>query len=234
VGVVEPLTNVARLAERPISSGGTPMQAWTRWHREFPPLHLQHCPALVLVAAHPDTETMGLGATAALLAEHGVVVQVVAVTDGETSGAQQRDELIAAARRLGLARPIFLGIPAGEVADNEERLEIELEALLAESPPGAWCAANWCADGDADHEATGRAAAKAAKDAPAVYIEYPMWMWHWAIPDDGAVPWHRARRVHLTSTAMMAKATALQSYSNDTLTRDVIQRQMAVGEIVFV
>ncbi|GFG52504.1 hypothetical protein MAGR_39450 [Mycolicibacterium agri] len=177
---------------------------------------------------------MGLGATAALLAGHGVVVQVVAVTDGETPGAQQRDELIAAAKRLGLARPIFLGIPAGEVADNEERLEIEVEALLAEAAPGAWCAANWRADGDADHEATGRAAAEAAKDTPAVYIEYPMWMWHWAIPDDGAVPWHRARRVHLTTNAEVAKVTALQCYSSGMLTRDVIQRQMAVGEIVFV
>jgi LmbE family N-acetylglucosaminyl deacetylase len=252
--MTEPTTNGDRLAARPIEEGGTPVQQWTGWKRHFPALNLDVCPALVLVAAHPDDETLGLGATAALLASRRITVQVVAVTDGEAAyprrddrrrrllAAQRRDELTAAAARLRLPRPIFLGIPDGEVAGNEERLEVELEAVLAESPPGAWCAATWRADGHPDHEATGRAAAAAAHDTPAVLIEYPIWMWHWATPDDPAVPWHRARRVSLSSAELSTKAEAMRCYPSQLeagdgaplLTPEVVHRQMAVGEIVFI
>jgi LmbE family N-acetylglucosaminyl deacetylase len=251
--VTEPSSNCARFAAKPLAEGGTPLELWTDWGRRLEPLNIEHCPALILVAAHPDDETLGLGATAVKLAERGVPVQVVAATDGEAAYPQgsgdreklaraRRDELIAAAARLGLARPIFLGIPDGEVTENEGRLEIELEALLAESQAGAWCAATWRGDGHPDHEATGRAAAAASKDTPAVFIEYPIWMWHWALPDDPAVPWDNARRVPLTKRDLATKAAALRCFSSQLersagpplLSSEMIDRQMAVGELVFV
>ena len=40
------------------------------------------CPALLLIAPHPDDETLGFGATAAMLQSRGVNVQVVSVSDG--------------------------------------------------------------------------------------------------------------------------------------------------------
>jgi LmbE family N-acetylglucosaminyl deacetylase len=249
----ESTTNGPRLAARPIADGGTPVDEWTGWTESFAPLDADHCPALLLVAAHPDDETLGLGATAAGLAERGVTVQIVAATDGEAAyprypgghemlAQTRRDELIAAAALLRLPMPIFLGIPDGEVAEHEERLEIELEALLADAPPGAWCAATWRGDGHPDHEATGRAAAAAARDTPSVLVEYPVWMWHWALPEDPAVPWDTARRIPLTPRNVAAKAAALQCYSSQLarvegpplLPPAVVDRQMAVGEIVFV
>lgn len=251
--VTEPINNSERLAAQPIADGGTPTAMWTQWGRSMTPLNLDHCPALTLVAAHPDDETLGLGATAARLAERGVPVQVVAVTDGEAAypsdsrgrealAQTRRDELVAAAAFMGMRRPIFLGIPDGEVADNEERLEIELAAVLAEMAPGAWCAATWRGDGHPDHEATGRAAATAARDTPAVFVEYPVWMWHWALPGDPAVPWDDARRIALSPHNLTTKAKALQCFSSQLertdgpplLTPAVIERQIAVGEIVFV
>ena len=63
--VTEPSSNCARFAATPLAEGGTPMALWTDWGRRFEPLNLEHCPALILVAAHPDDETLGLGATAA-------------------------------------------------------------------------------------------------------------------------------------------------------------------------
>ncbi len=251
--VTEPTSNSARLAAQTIADGGTPAGLWAAWGRRFAPLNIDHCPALTLVSAHPDDETLGLGATAARLAERGVTAQVVAVTDGEAAypddpqgreklAHTRRDELIAAAARLGLPRPLFLGIPDGEVAENEDRLEVELEAVLAETQPGAWCAATWRGDGHPDHEATGRAAAAASRDTPALFLEYPVWMWHWALPDDPAVPWADARRVTLRPRELATKAEALQCFSSQLerpdgpplLTPEVIARQMAVGEIVFV
>ncbi len=246
-------TNSARLASRPIVDGGTAVEAWTQWQRRFPELDVDDCRTLVLVAAHPDDETLGLGATAAKLSDRGVTVQVVAVTDGEAAYPDdgdgrkdlakcRRDELVAAAERLGLPRPIFLRIPDGEVASHEKRLTARIGALLVGFGSGTWCAATWRGDGHPDHEATGRASAAASRDTGSRFVEYPIWMWHWATPDDPAVPWHRARRMVLTSDEMAIKTEAMQCFASQLdrgdgpplLTPEVVQRQMAVGEIVFV
>ncbi len=251
--MTEAISNSARLAARPIVDGGTPAASWCDWGRDFAPLNVARCPALTVVAAHPDDETLGLGATAAWLAGRGVTVQVVAVTDGEAAypddtggrgrlARLRRDELVAAAACIGLPKPIFLGIPDGQVAEHEARLTIELEAVLAEMPPGAWCAATWRGDGHPDHEATGRAAAAAAAKTSATFLEYPVWMWHWAVPDDPAVPWADARRVALTARDVATKAEALQCFTSQLrradgpalLPDEVVARQMAVGEIAFV
>ena len=55
------------------------------------------------------------------------------------------------------------------------------------------CLAPWERDAHADHEAAGRAARRAGLPV----LSYPIWMWHWAIPADARVPWHRARQVPL-------------------------------------
>jgi LmbE family N-acetylglucosaminyl deacetylase len=251
--VTEPTSNSARLAARPIDEGGTPVEAWKQWQRDFPVLDLDDCRTLILVAAHPDDETLGLGGTAAMLSRRGVTVQVVAVTDGEAaypdgSGGRRelaslrRDELAAAAATLGLAPPIFLRIPDGEVKGHERRLSARLGMMLAGFDRGTWCAATWRGDGHPDHEATGRAAAAAAKRAGARFLEYPIWMWHWATPDDRAVPWHGARRIELTQEELSTKAEAMRCFASQLergdgpplLSPDVVERQMAVGEIVFV
>ncbi len=251
--VNEPTTNTARLAARPIAEGGTDVNEWTQWRPDFPPLDVDGCPALVLVAAHPDDETLGLGATAAMLAGRGIEVQVVAATDGEAAypadidrrkelAMLRRDELVAATERLGLPKPIFLAIPDGEVASHERGLSVRLGAVLAGFDRGTWCAATWRGDGHPDHEATGRAAAAAAGNAGAVFIEYPIWMWHWATPGDSAVPWHRARRLAVTPGELAVKEKAMQCFASQLaradgpalLPPDVVERQMAVGEIVFV
>jgi hypothetical protein len=45
-------------------------------------------------------------------------------------------------------------------------------------------------DGHPDHESVGRAA-PCHRTYRAALLEYPIWMWHWADPDDDAVPWQR-------------------------------------------
>ena len=251
--MTEPISNSARLAARPIDEGGTPVEQWLRWQRDFPVLDVDDCRTLILVAAHPDDETLGLGATAAMLSRRGVTVQVVAVTDGEAAYPDEiggrrelaklrRDELAAAAEALGLPTPIFLRIPDGEVQGHERRLSARLGVMLAGFDRGTWCATTWRGDGHPDHEATGRAAAAAVKRAGARLLEYPVWMWHWATPDDPAVPWHRARRVELTPRELTTKAEAMRSFGSQLergdgpplLTPEVVERQMKVGEIVFV
>jgi hypothetical protein len=58
--------------------------------------------------------------------------------------------------------------------------------------PGDLCLATWRGDGHPDHEAVGRAAARAARFVGATLWEFPVWAWHWARPGAIEVPWHRS------------------------------------------
>lgn len=82
---------------------------------------------VVVVAPHPDDETIGCGGTLALLADAGADVQVVVVTDGEATigsphapeetAARRRREAAAACTVLGVAPPTFLGLPDGRLPE---------------------------------------------------------------------------------------------------------------------
>jgi LmbE family N-acetylglucosaminyl deacetylase len=245
--------NAERFAATPLFGGGTPVTAWRSWDRPFPRLRLPECPALVLVAPHPDDETLGFGATAAMLRSRGVEVQVVSVSDGGgaypiLSSLQRsrlehlrRDELHRATACLGLSRPLCLGLPDGKLAEAENDVVEVLTRLLTDRGPGTWCAATWRGDGHPDHEAVGRAAAAASVRAGAKLLEYPVWMWHWARPGDPDVPWHRMVRTALDRSAVARKQLAAQRFRSQLVGRAgvepvlspvVLQRLLAVGEVV--
>jgi LmbE family N-acetylglucosaminyl deacetylase len=247
--------NGARFAARPLSHGGTPTPLWMAWVRSFPRLDLSACPGLVVVGAHPDDETLGLGGMIGALRDGGVPVSVVSVTDGgaaypglsraERSRLElvRRHELHTAATILGVTDRVHLGLPDGELTDHEAWLSARLTALLAKHARGVWCAANWRGDGHPDHEAVGRAALLAARRTGAVPLQYPIWMWHWALPSDPAVPWSRARAVPLTDLDTKRKQAAAQCFRSQhrapnnsvtpVLPPFVLRRLLAVGEVVF-
>jgi hypothetical protein len=120
--------------------------------------------------------------------------------------------IVSRTSHLGLKTPISLGLPDGKLRDHEILLADTLNALVSELRPGAWCAATWRGDGHPDHEAVGRAAAVAAQRAGAKLLEYPAWMWHWARPDDAAVPWHRMARVAPDRAAVVRKQVAAREF----------------------
>lgn len=247
--------NGARLSAQPVPEGGTPTQTWVDAGLQLPDLDLATCPELVVVGAHPDDETLGFGATAALLAGSGVRAQIVSATDGgaaypELSLLQRyrleqtrRSELREAAAALGLYAPVSLGLPDGSVAAHEGRLVDLLLEILDGKPAGTWCAAPWRGDGHPDHEAVGRAAAAAAQQTGAVLVEYPVWMWHWARPGDDAVPWARARMTRLTAAALERKRRAARCFESQftapvpggdpVLPPAVLHRLLTVGEVAF-
>lgn len=243
----------ARFAASPVAAGGTPSSTWLGWGREFPELALDDCPGLLLVAPHPDDETLGFGATAALLWARGVEVKVVSVSDGGALPGlsplervwlerDRRAELVRATKALGLEQPNFLGLPDGELSAHEARLTELLVELLEAGPPGAWCAATWRGDGHPDHEATGRAAAAASARTGATLLEYPVWMWHWAQPDDEDVPWQRMVTMPVDPVASARKRAAAKSFQTQTASRPgvepvlppaVFQRLLRLGEVAF-
>lgn len=249
--------NCARFAAKPLTHGGTPAPLWlAALHSDpLPPLDFTGCARLIVVAPHPDDETLGLGGTCAQLVAAGVDVHVVSVSDGGDARAgatpldrlrletTRKHELRRAGDLLGVHAPVALGLPDGQLADQEDRLAELLAQILADGPAGTWCAATWRGDGHPDHEAVGRAAATACERTGVTLLEYPIWMWHWAGPADPAVPWERAHAVGLSGWAIDRKRRAARCYrsqfeptagaSTPVLPTFVLQRLLAVGEVVF-
>jgi len=68
----------------------------------------------LVVAAHPDDEVLGCGATMARIASEGGIVQTIFLADGESSrfltseiGSQKVIEKILARRKAAIQRPQF-------------------------------------------------------------------------------------------------------------------------------
>ncbi|WP_026116579.1 PIG-L deacetylase family protein [Nocardiopsis valliformis] len=209
----------------PIDAEGTPERLWRGWGalEALPTLDLSGAARAVVVAPHPDDETLGFGGGIALMAAQGTDVTIVAVTDGEGShpgsNVLTRAGLVAAragergralsslgARGVDIER---LGIPDGQVAAHEGELAERLADLCAETD---LCVAPWEGDLHPDHEATGRAARAAVRDRDTRLLSYPVWMWHWARPGDDAVPWSRAYRIDLTPEVVHLKESALGAF----------------------
>lgn len=194
----------------------------------------------VIVAPHPDDELLGTGGLIASLlalpaAEAPTEILVIAVTDGTGS---HPDSPLWPAGRLAQVRPaettdalrvlldgaapcredeaparalrvVRAGLPDGGVAAHEDALCDFLRSRLRADDV---LFATWRFDGHPDHEAVGRAAARAVADSGATLIEVPVWTWHWAAPGDSRVPWHRARRLLLSPSVTQAKRQAVQAY----------------------
>lgn len=215
-----------RSETHPIDAEGTSERRWREWGalERLPSLDLSGVAHAVVVAPHPDDETLGFGGGIALLAAQGTAVTLVAVTDGEGSHpgshALSRAGLIAAraaergralsclgARGVEILR---LGLPDGEVAAHEDELTERLAGLCADAD---LCVATWEGDLHPDHEATGRAARTAVRNQDTRLLSYPVWMWHWARPGDDAVPWSRARRIGLSPDVLHLKEGAVGAFT---------------------
>ena len=137
-----------------------------------PALRLPPLRRVLVLAAHPDDESMGCGGTIALLTDAGADVSVVFASDGEatigstrpqrSTAALRRQEATAACRILGVARPpCFLGHPDGALPDAVDAIAASLTALVAERRSEA-VFLPWFLDGHDDHRALTAVLARAA------------------------------------------------------------------------
>jgi len=194
---------------------------------------------LVLVAAHPDDESLGAAGLAVRVARAGGRTDLVVATDGEASHPhspshtpeQLRDrraqEIAVAANLLGCGSLLRLGIPDGSVADHQDRLERALDDLLAHplanplpnplakpdvDAEQVWLVAPWRQDGHPDHEAAGRAAAAVAARLGIRLLEYPIWAWEWADSESGVLPADQLVGLELDAAERLAKQRAIAAH----------------------
>ncbi|MCY7289625.1 MAG: bifunctional PIG-L family deacetylase/class I SAM-dependent methyltransferase [Cryobacterium sp.] len=152
---------------------------------------------LVVVAAHPDDETLGAGGLIASVGRAGVPVTVVVLTNGEAShpGSSTHDKgQLAALRRVEVTvavaalapgtRVRLLDLPDGSLAGHREEASRAISTEIGDEGPGIWLVAPWRLDGHPDHAAAAEAARHAARGRGVRLFEYPIWAWHWSMPGD--------------------------------------------------
>jgi LmbE family N-acetylglucosaminyl deacetylase len=182
----------------------------------------QACSRLVVVAAHPDDESLGAGGLIATAAAAGLAIYVVLLTAGEASPYASPTSTRHALATLRLAEMenalarlapenylVFLGAPDGEVEAAEDHVARSLTELLGDGRR-TLVAAPWRHDGHPDHDAAGRAAAVAARASGARLVEYPLLAWTFRRPDE--LPWEDARCLALSTERQEQKAAAIRSH----------------------
>jgi LmbE family N-acetylglucosaminyl deacetylase len=196
----------------PVSNSATTEQTWIEFLRPAPEW-LPEEKATVIVAPHPDDETLAAGGFIAMQRSRRIPVTLLAVTDGEAAypgvadlGKTRRVEQTCAAQALGVTRDsvISLGLRDSAVIEAEPALADRIEACICSD---TLLVAPWPRDPHPDHEACGRAAATAARRTGATIVFYVFWTWHHFRPEYlSGLP---LRRLALTADASLRRAAAL-------------------------
>lgn len=216
-----------------IAGRGTPESQWQPWLAQrglaAAPVGelLSGLRRAVIVAPHPDDEILGSAAVLRHCTDLAMPCLVVCVTDGGASHPGStlwpRHRLIRARRQeseqaLALLAPgacvARLDLPDGEVNGHAPRLQAWLERMLE---PSDALLCTWREDGHPDHEASGQACAAAASRIGCRLFELPIWAWHWAVPQDPRVPWHRAAAMPLAPEVLALKRQALACFQSQLL-----------------
>jgi LmbE family N-acetylglucosaminyl deacetylase len=192
----------------------TPEAEWLPAFVHLADWDLPFVPTLVL-APHPDDETLGAGGLIAKLRRARVPVTIVAITDGENAyagthglGPIRMQEQTEAVQRLGVPECMIhrLHLPDRDVSDYEEQL---VELLIPLVTTDMHLVAPWKQDFHPDHEAAGRAARVAqSKNLPVT--SYLFWTWHRGNP--GMLDGLPVTKLPLSEAELKSKTHALQAY----------------------
>jgi len=188
--------------------------------------------AFIVLAAHPDDESLGAGGLIARLRPLGARVMVLLCTAGEASHPDSpttTPEQLAAVRLQEFGGALthllpdpdwrFLDLPDGKLAAHRAEVISALQRAVADVTAESGLPAEQITlvspyrhDGHTDHDTLGSAAAEAAAAGGHGLLEYPIWYWLWADATDRA--WQSWLRLPLDPAERQAKAAAMASHAS--------------------
>lgn len=182
---------------------------------------------VVIVAPHPGDEVLGCGGLLQRLSTLGHPLQLISITDGSAShpgshvwpasrlSVVRPQESVEALRRLGMPLHSLKWIRGGfrdtGLAAHEQAMSQFIARYLQ---PGDVLFTTWRNDGNDDHDAVGRASAKACSLVGACLYELPIWAWHWPARESAMIPWQRARKVRLDTWSVARKLHAVHAFAS--------------------
>lgn len=216
----------------------TPTQGWLADPHSFP-LYSEDTiikwGSSLIVAPHPDDETLGCGGAIALLKKAGLAVEVLVISDGTASHPNSRKYPEAKLRSLRQTETLsalnWLGVDSSAVRflDLKDGAVPTLGKAGFEQAIANCCTylntfkpetiiLPWRRDPHADHRASWRILQKAVNDlaiSPRI-LEYPIWSWEQAETDNVPVPQAvKAWRLDI-STVLSKKQEAIAYYRSQT------------------
>ncbi|MDU0478613.1 PIG-L deacetylase family protein [Staphylococcus chromogenes] len=156
---------------------------------------------LFVVAAHPDDELLGLGATMHRMVKSGKSVRVLCLSCGDDPIRSQ--EFHAGLEDLGVTDRHIADLPDGDLLSHLDAAE----ELIRDLHDGRTLATTWAEDGHPDHLAAARASARV--DTPRYF---PIWMWQWAVPGDDVFA--SISKLSVGETDLAAKLRALECHAS--------------------
>ena len=178
---------------------------------------------LIVVSAHPDDETIGLGRLAyAWATTVGPVVGVLA-TAGEACldgvlerppgiGERRQAEWHDALDQLGVGERYLVGLPDGELAEHESTLVERLHEVAEDHDHPIVLAGTWHEDPHPDHRAVGRAVRDLGRTRDIPILEYPVWITYWSPPASVVSAGQELLVVSHDEAAERARGNALRAY----------------------
>jgi len=195
----------------------------------------------VVIAPHPDDESLGCGGTIALLTEAGVNVRVIFVSDGSMSHpnsiqypvdkriALREDEALKALSLLGVdkTKVSFMRWPDSKVPGiNEDDFELAVNALtehfMLTEPQTVLLP--WQNDPHPDHRSTWQIADEVIKISglyPRV-LQYIIWLWERGaeadLPEDGKAKWTAidiSSKLNIKKAAIQAHVSQVTNLISD-------------------
>lgn len=160
-----------------------PEEKWLNFLKDRP-LWIPPNSKTIILAPHPDDETLGAGGLIVDLRKKNIDVIIIAVTDGENAykdmkGLRQirRKEQEKALQKLGVAKSNIIRLQLEDSAVHLAENQLE-HSLLPFINSHTNLIAPWIGDFHSDHEAAGRVAVKIANYLKINLIFYFFWTWH--------------------------------------------------------
>src|SRR3954447_18365777 len=181
-----------------LAGAGNDAEGWDAWGGldELRPARWGPPGRVVVVAAHPGDEVIGLGGTLQTLVSAGHDVEVVTLAPDGGDDERMLDE-------LGVG-PIPV-VPIGPADDDPDGAAARLAQRLAGA---SWCITTWRNDGEPARKQAGGGAVQAAAAAGGPVAESLVHAGDWAVPGDERGPWRHARRSAFDHRVLARKEVA--------------------------